>query len=212
MKKTTKKNCFVALLVALMIAAIGIAGCTSTTDQTASPTSIPSLDTPEKVSSATPESTGAGSEPETVKETNIDTGVTKTIITTSEDGMVSKITLNRVTKTATAEINPFYIETPDEGFTDNSVEYVDEFIIPIAVGVVQFALFDPEGFEEWQKEGKDSGFFLEDGTEVEEENPLDGYKVTKLTMKFFEKDSNIPISDYVITGPTESEIVVTKHR
>lgn len=209
MEKVNKQNGFIALLVALMITSIGIAGCTSTTDQMATPTPIPSLDTPEAVPSVIPESIDDTPDPETVDEEIIDTGVTKTIITTSEDGMVSKITLNRVTKTATFEIDPFYIEKPNEGLTEDSV---DEFIIPMAAGMFQFAMFDPDGFEEWQKEGMESGFFLEDGTEVEEENPLDGYKVTKLTLKFFEEGTNTPISDYVITGPDENDIVVTKHR
>ncbi|MDE4908974.1 hypothetical protein L0665_10180 [Methanogenium marinum] len=196
-----KIELFMGVLL-LLIIAVGITGCVTQEKTTVAPVTATEQTPSPTAMAGTPQ-------PETIKETTIDTGVTKTIFRKGEDGSTSMITLNRVTKTATVEINPFYIEKPSEGLTDESV---DEFMIPIAVGMMRLAFFDPEGFEEWQKEGTESGFLLEDGTEVEEENPLDGYTVTKLTLKFVEEGTNTPISDYIVTGLTENDMVVTKHR
>lgn len=201
-KPTTQKNNFMILLMAFMIAVVGIVGCVSTPEHSVEQT-------------ATTTTGESASEQEMFKETTIETGVTRTVVTESDNGTLTRITLNRITKTATVEMNPFYIDPPREEDAPifDGLAFTDELLIPMAAGMMQFALFDPEGLEEWIQESKESGFIVEDdGSEVEEENILEGYTVTKLTIKFIEKGTNTPIADYIITGPTENDMMVTKHR
>ncbi|WAI01340.1 hypothetical protein [Methanogenium organophilum] len=145
---------------------------------------------PESVPNATSEPTGATSEPETFKETSIDTGTIKTIVIEGNDTELA-ITLNRITKTATVAYSP--IAVPPESI---------EVFIPLMVGGLQEMLFDEEEFNKMVAEESID----------EDEWVLDGYTVTKLTIPFVEEGTNTPISDYVITWPTENEIVITKHR
>lgn len=197
MKKGTQKNVFAILVVALVIAAIGIAGCTSTTDQpastpepTASTTSVPTLDKPESIPVATSEPTVNPTATETVKETITDTGAVKTIVIEG-DGTELTIVLNRLTKEATAAYSQITVPLNSE-----------DIFIPMMVGALQAVLFDEEEFKKMVAEGS----IDEDGW------VFDGYTVTKLTIPFVEEGTNTPISDYVITGPTENDIVVTKRR
>jgi hypothetical protein len=139
----------------------------------------------------------------------------KTITYTDENGSRSVLTLNKVTKTATIECGPLYIEPVENAFLNKTAFY--EFGTTFTAGILQMAFFNETALEEFkqQLEAWNSQEAVvrddsppEEQQEVPEENPLEGYTVTKLSICLVENGTGARISDIVITGPGKDDVSI----
>jgi len=183
------------IILALLAALILCCGCTGTTADPAT---------------ATPAATGAASTPTAQVH---DYTFTQTITYSNENG-TTVLAKNKIAKTATLDIT-MHIESAPSGF--NQTAY-NELITAVAAGVMQMALFNETALTEFNaqvEEWNSQEYTIEDDSPPEQvetapaENPLEGYTVTRATIRLFEQGTEAGIANIMITGPNKEDVAIT---
>jgi hypothetical protein len=138
------------------------------------------------------------------------------VIKYSDENSTIEIIANSLTKEATIEIK-FLLddETLHPDFFGERGD-TTEFMTTMSCGLMSMAFFDKEALEEFNQqisEWNEMNGVVEDegGKEIgePEENPLEGYEITKATVILRNKDAQSKVSQCVITGAEEGDIEVT---
>lgn len=131
-------------------------------------------------------------------------------ITYEDENLTVTIIKNKLTKKATVDIEAEFIKSDLELFGGSMIKFTTEMLC----GLSALALFDPKGFDEWNKEMRSQMISVEDDSPEQEtkedlkDNPLEGYTVTEVSVVIKDKETNKKLSDCYITGKEESDIKI----
>lgn len=104
-----------------------------------------------------------------------------------KDGTLFKFSKNRLTKTATVEME--YGLTDSDEYTDFLGEQVTmaPFFINLFCGVFNQAMFDPEALEELSEDEEEAKNITED---QQFKNALEGYKISQFRIQYKDSESD----------------------
>lgn len=122
-----------------------------------------------------------------------------------DDKTSGEIIKNKITKTA--EVKMSMSLNDSEEYTEFFGEQLSmaPFTINMACGLFAVAFFNQSALAELQEGGNLT-------IEAEEENPLDGYKVTKSYLEFIDFEEKTKIADCTATGPSWDNIRFNAYR
>ena len=128
----------------------------------------------------------------------------------NDDGSITKLTKNKLTKTMTMDIKYMYKKP------DSSIQFSNEFVTELTCGVYTI-MFDKTRLNELIQMSNDlksqRSTITDDSPQdqqetVAQENPFDGYTVTLLKAEIIDSASQQKISECTITGPNKSDISI----
>lgn len=142
-------------------------------------------------------------EEEAVKE---EKGIITDKIIFKDEHASGEISKNKLTKTATIGMT-WFINDTDEwvNFIGEKVTIVP-FMVNLACGLFTVAFFNETALKELQESGNMSI------GEEKERSSLEGYKVTKASLVFKDKETNEKIADCTATGPRWEDISFNAYR
>ena len=193
------------LIILILITGLIITGCTQEVEDTTTNTNTETND-----NTANLNQNENNQEPESIPKEK-DYGFIQTIAFSDENSS-TKIVKNKLLKTATLEM--------EMDGTNLETEFGDmaEFTTAMSCGLMRLAFFNESGLAEfgeainsWNLEDAE---VVDDSPEEEQElevneNLLEGYEVTKVKLSFVNKNDNSVISECIITGPSENDMVFT---
>lgn len=140
---------------------------------------------------------------EAVKE---ERGIITDKLTFKDEHASGKISKNKITKTATIDMTYFVNDT--EEWTDFTAEKMTmvPFVVNFACLTMTTAFFNDTALEELQKSGNISI------GEEREESPLEGYKITRVSLVFKDKETNEEIADCTAMGSRWEDISFNAYR
>lgn len=136
------------------------------------------------------------------------------VITYSDENLTTKITKNKLLKTATIEFNGYLDEN------ELITEGIDlrELTTLMFCGLMQMGIYDRNAVDEWNNqvtEWNSQEYTVEDDSPPEEQettilDPLEGYTVTNVHVLLSNK-SKEKISECTITGKEESQMSIIRY-